>query len=51
MSDWDSLEWTLGWDDGMEGQPRASVTEDYLDGYYHGEQEREELDKTGSSNT
>lgn len=52
----DSPAWLRGYEDGLEGRP-ASFTgtkiqqTEYMEAYYIGEEERLELDATGSSNT
>lgn len=49
-----SRDWQEGFDDGVESVPGflgRRKAADYWDGYYTGEIERKELDRSGSSNT
>lgn len=55
--DGDSPEWLDGYEDGFENRPeRTSIgtikqIRDYVDGYAAGKEDREEIDRSGSSNT
>lgn len=44
-------DWENGWWDGIEGRPQAQGSQKYQEGYRLGQEERDELDRTGSSNT